>query len=232
MKHILLIEDDLRLANLVQNFLQQNSFKVSLLNSGEHAVTEIARLQPDLVLLDINLPDKDGFTICREIKQQFNNPILFLTARDSSIDHVMGLEIGADDYIIKPVDPHVLLARINLILRKVNNKDQLTKNELTFGQLTINKQARTVSLSSKPIDLTTHEFELLWLLARFAGEPQSRESIHKSMIGREYDGLDRTVDVRVSRLRKKLNDDSNKPFKLVTVWGKGYMFCPNAWDDL
>jgi len=239
MKHIVLVEDDHKLANLVQSFLQQNSFEVTVISDGENAVTDIINIQPDLLLLDIMLPNKDGFTICRELKGQFTNPILFLTAKDSSIDHVMGLELGADDYIIKPVDPHVLLARIHLILRKSselknNHLAETGNNELhkmTFGQLTIDKHQRLVQLHQQQIDLTSHEFELLWLLASCAGEPQSRESIHQQMIGREYDGLDRTVDVRISRLRKKLQDDSQKPFRIITVWGKGYLFCPDMWED-
>jgi len=158
---------------------------------------------------------------------------LFLTAKDSAIEHVMGLEMGADDYIVKPVDPHVLLARINLMLRKSDQANQQSNslNLRRFGQLTIDKSARNVSLFNQSIELTSHEFELLWLLAENAGEPLSRDDIHKKMIGREYDGLDRTVDVRVSRLRKKLNDDSDKPYRLVTVWGKGYMLCPDAWAE-
>ena len=239
MKHIVLVEDDEKLATLVQSFLQQNSFNVTVISDGEFAVEQILELQPDLLLLDIMLPNKDGFTICRELKGRFVNPILFLTAKESSIDHVMGLEMGADDYIIKPVDPHVLLARVNLILRKRNEQKETSLNsglsnhdhQMNFGQLHIDKRSRSVKLNDQSIDLTSHEFELLWLLANHAGEPQSRESIHQTMIGREYDGLDRTVDVRVSRLRKKLQDDNQKPFRIITVWGKGYMFCPDAWDQ-
>lgn len=229
------MEDDEKLANLVQSFLQQNSFVVTVISDGEQAVEQILATQPDLVLLDIMLPNKDGFTICRELKGKYTNPILFLTAKESSIDHVMGLEMGADDYIIKPVDPHVLLARVNLILRKfsaaVSPPEQQSKNthQLSFGQLTLDKHRRSVILNNTEIDLTSHEFELLWLLAENAGEPRSREAIHQAMIGREYDGLDRTVDVRVSRLRKKLHDDSDKPHRIITVWGKGYMLCPDAW---
>lgn len=229
MKKIVLVEDDERLANLVQSFLQQHSFDVTVLHSGEQATQTILRLNPDVVILDVMLPGLDGFSICREIKNQFHNPILFLTAKDSPIDHVMGLEIGADDYIIKPIDPHVLLARINLVLRR--NSERVENHScLTFGQLKIDKSARSVSLSGQLVELTSHEFELLWLLADVAGEPKSRNDIHQAMIGREYDGLDRTVDVRISRLRKKLNDDTEHPYRIVTVWGKGYMLCPNSWE--
>lgn len=233
MRHIVLVEDDDKLAQLVSTFLQQHSFEVTIINTGGKAAQTIIQQQPDLVLLDIMLPEVDGYTIFRQLQGKFSHPILFLTAKDSAIEHVMGLEMGADDYIVKPVDPHVLLARINLMLRKSEQTQAKGSNEnqCSFGQLTINKSARTVSLFEQDIELTSHEFELLWLLAQNAGEPLHRDIIHKQMIGREYDGLDRTVDVRMSRLRKKLHDDPKKPYRLVTVWGKGYMLCPDAWNE-
>ncbi len=230
MQHILLVEDDLRLSRLIQNFLQQNQFKVTLLHSGEKAVSTIMNIQPDLVILDVMLPHMDGFTICRNIRTQFAKPILFLTAKDNDFDHVRGLEIGADDYIIKPVEPHVLLARINMVLRRLKQSKPIESDILRIGQLVIDKTSRQVTLGQAHIELTSHEFELLWLLATNAGEIRSRDYIHQQMIGREYDGLDRSVDVRISRLRKKLGDNSKTPYKILTVWGKGYLFSSSAWD--
>lgn len=228
MQKIILVEDDQRLATLVQHFLHQHSFQVRVINNGLDAAEKIINDQPDLVILDVMLPEEDGFTIYRKIKKQFNNPVIFLTARDAAIDQVMGLEMGADDYIVKPVDPHVLLARINLIDRKLSKSpSQLV---LQFGQLLIDRNNFQVTLNNQVVDLTSHEFELLWLLANNAGKPQSREHIHPIILGREYDGIDRSVDVRLSRLRKKLLDDAKNPYRIVTVWGKGYMFCPSAWD--
>lgn len=231
MKHILLVEDDLRLATLIQQFLQQNNFNVSVLNSGEKAVDFILSQQPDLVILDIMLPKMDGFSICRKVRHQFSRPIIFLTAKDSDFDQVLGLEIGADDYIIKPVEPHVLLARVHMLLRRINNNKQQGKNEIIVGNLRIDKASRQVFMADKLIELTSHEYELLWLLATNAGEPQSRDYIHQQMIGREYDGLDRSVDVRISRLRKKLGDNTKLPYKIITVWGKGYLLSATAWDE-
>ena len=184
MQHILLVEDDLRLSTLIQKFLQQNNFTVSVLNTGEKAADFILSKQPDLVILDIMLPKMDGFSICRKIRHQYNKPIIFLTAKDSDFDHVSGLEIGADDYIIKPVEPHVLLARIHMVLRRVNNNNQQDLNEIIIGNLRIDKTSRQVFLADKHIELTSHEYELLWLLATHAGEPQSRDYIHQQMIGR------------------------------------------------
>ncbi|MGJ8691702.1 MAG: response regulator [Thalassotalea sp.] len=231
MKHILLVEDDLRLAQLIEQFLLKNEFKVTVLNSGEKAVDTILKKQPDLVLLDVMLPGQNGFSICRAIRDKFTNPILFLTAKDSDFDHVLGLEIGADDYLIKPVEPHVLLARINMILRRFTYHKPSQVDELVIGQLKILKRLRQVYLQDQLVELTSHEFDLLWLLASNADDIQHRESIHQQLLGREYDGFDRSVDVKISRLRKKLGDDSNNPFKIITVWGKGYLFSSAAWNS-
>ncbi|GHE86421.1 response regulator transcription factor [Thalassotalea profundi] len=228
MTHILLVEDDERLAKLIQKFLKQNNFDVTVLHSGEQAIDYIKNTPPDLAILDVMLPKVDGFSICRSVRQHFHNPILFLTAKDSDFDHVLGLEIGADDYLIKPIEPHVLLARINTRLRQ-SQPIEKPVDSIQFDELHINKAARKVLLNGKEVELTSHEFELLWLLALNAGEPQNREYIHKKMIDREYDGLDRSVDVRVSRLRKKLNDNLENPYRIITVWGKGYMLSKTAW---
>ncbi len=230
MKHILLVEDDIRLSQLVSKFLEQNGFQVSVLNQGDQAISYIQKNTLDLIILDVMLPKLDGFSICRKIRDSFDNPVIFLTAKDSDFDHVLGLEIGADDYIIKPVEPHVLLARINMLLRRQSTLKVSNIDLINFGSLSINKSSRQVTIGEQAIELTSHEFELLWLLAQHAGEPQSREYIHKKMIGREYDGLDRSVDVRISRLRKKLGDNPDNPTKVLTVWGKGYMLSKTAWE--
>ncbi|MER2491438.1 response regulator [Catenovulum sediminis] len=233
MKNIVLVEDDQKLASLIAQFLQQNRFQVQVIARGDIAIDTILNVNPDLVILDINLPGCDGFAVCRAIRNKYSGPILFLTARDSDFDHVSGLEMGADDYLIKPIEPHVLLARIHTLFRRCSgqNISQISQSSvLVFGNLKIDKQSRIVTYRNQRIELTTHEFELLLLLASKPGEVQTREYVHQKMIGREYDGLDRSVDVRVSRLRKKLHDDLNKPYKIVTVWGKGYVFSATAWD--
>ncbi|WP_206484524.1 response regulator transcription factor [Thalassotalea sp. G2M2-11] len=231
MTHITLVEDDVRLANLIQQFLESNNFSVTVLNSGENAPQLIIDSQPDLVILDVMLPKMDGFTICKRLRKSFDKPIIFLTAKDSDFDHVLGLEIGADDYIIKPVVPHVLLAHINVVLRRSSHQSSNNHQDIIVGELSILKKSRRVIYQQQAVDLTSHEFELLWLLAKNADEPLNRDYIHKQMIGREYDGLDRSVDVRISRLRKKLGDDPNNPYKIITVWGKGYLFNTNAWQQ-
>ena len=233
MQKLVLVEDDARLAKLVQSFLQQHGYRVKVLSTGENAVERILSDDPDLVILDIMLPETDGFSICRRLRPSYDKPILFLTAKDSPIDHVMGLEMGADDYIIKPIDPHVLLARIHAIGRRANAglMEKPEQQALSFDLLTIDKPSRSVTLAGESVDLTSHEFELLWLLASHAGDPLSRNHIHQTMIGREYDGLDRRFDVMISTLRKKLGDDPQNPKRIKTIWGKGYLFVADAWND-
>ncbi|WP_017444684.1 response regulator transcription factor [Gayadomonas joobiniege] len=229
MQQIVLVEDDQRLASLVKAFLIDNGFQVICFSEGKQALQAILSDPPALILLDINLPDSDGFTLCRNIRRHLNTPILFLTARDSDGDQINGLDLGGDDYLVKPVEPKVLLARVHSVLRRC--RPGLEKSErLTFGRLSIDKNSRLVEYDNQPIDLTSHEFELLCLLASHPGQVQTREFVHLKMIGREYDGLDRSVDVRISRLRKKLFDDLKKPYRIITVWGKGYLFSPTAWE--
>ncbi|WP_404396940.1 response regulator [Pseudoalteromonas phenolica] len=229
MSKIILVEDDVRLATLTAQFLKANGFEVEMIHDGADAAEQIIAMQPDIVILDIMLPNQDGFSICRAIRNEYLGPVLFLSAKDSDFDQVKGLEIGADDYVIKPVEPFVLLARLNALLRRCQNKP-VNQDSLTLGTLQIDKADRRVYLDSKEVELTSYEFDLLWTLASNAGETQSREFIYKHVVGREYDGLDRSVDVRISRLRKKLGDNLEQPFRLITVWGKGYLCSKSAWD--
>jgi len=228
MSKVILVEDDVRLATLTAQFLKANGFEVEMIHDGADAAKQIIAMQPDMVILDIMLPNQDGFSICRAIKDEYSGPILFLSAKDSDFDQVKGLEIGADDYVIKPVEPFVLLARLNALLRRCQNKPK-NQDSLSLGKLQIDKADRRVFLDSEEIELTSYEFDLLWTLASNAGETQSREFIYKHVVGRDYDGLDRSVDVRISRLRKKLGDNLEQPFRLITVWGKGYLCSKSAW---
>ena len=232
---VLLVEDDVRLANLVQEYMAQQGLRIDLEHNGSNALERIISENPDLVILDIMLPGMDGLEICRQVRPQFTGPIMMLTAKDEDIDQVVGLELGADDYVTKPVQPRVLLARIRALLRRQSNSggagaSETDSQQLEFGKLKINAGAQEVMYDSKEIDCTTNEFKLLWLLAKNAGHVMSRDDILESLRGIGYDGLDRSVDVRVSRLRKKLDDDATHPYKIKTVWGKGYLFVRDAWD--
>lgn len=230
MSRILLVEDDQRLAGLVQSFLQQNGFVVQVCDNGLQAEQHARDFAPELIVLDLMLPGLDGFAVCRALRAWFKQPILMLTAKQSDIDQVLGLELGADDYVIKPVEPRVLLARINALLRRTQNSMTADQQKLEFGRLKMNQSAREAYYDNQLVELTSYEFDLLWMLAKHAGQTVRREAIHKQIIGREYDGLDRTVDVRVSHLRRKLGDNAETPFRIKTVWGKGYLFVADAWN--
>jgi len=236
---ILLIEDDARLAELTATYLEQNGLRVAIEERGDRALERFGREKPRLVLLDLLLPGKDGLTICRELRRVHDVPILILTARDTDLDHVIGLEAGADDYVMKPVDPMVLLARVRALMRRAERAAPAggggggggeRKQDLTLGSLRISESSREVWLRGQPVALTTQEFELLSLLAHRAGELVSRDEVFRTMRGIDYDGLDRSIDGRVSKLRRKLGDDATAPTRIKTVWGKGYLLVPDAWE--
>jgi DNA-binding response OmpR family regulator len=226
---ILLVEDDLRLSELVSRYLQNNGFHVTIVNNGETVLEQVQREHPDLVILDIGLPGKDGFSICRQLRPIYSEPILILTAREDDIDHVLGLELGADDYVIKPVEPRVLMARINALIRRSRSSRSVEPRKLRFGTLLINAASRLVSLNDQPVTLSSNEFDLLVHLATRAGEVQSRDALYRELFGREYDGIDRLLDVRISHLRRKLGDEADNSARIKTVWGQGYLFVPDAW---
>jgi two-component system OmpR family response regulator/two-component system response regulator RstA len=194
-------------------------------------LAQFARVRPRIVLLDLMLPGMDGLSICREMRKQFDGPILIFTAKDTDIDQVIGLEAGADDYVCKPADPIVVLARTRALLRRAEQSDstQGRRDDIVLGGLRISEASQQVWLDGQAITLTTQEFELLVLLARRSGHVLSREEIYRSIRGIEYDGMDRSIDGRISRLRKKLNDDADAPTRIKTVWGKGYLLAPDAW---
>jgi two-component system OmpR family response regulator/two-component system response regulator RstA len=231
---ILLVEDDARLAELTAEYLAKNDFTVAVEARGDSAEARILVEQPDLVILDVMLPGKDGFEVCRAVRPQYRGVILMLTARDEDFDQILGLEMGADDYIAKPVQPRVLLARIKALLRRLpvasNSSGSGDAEALLFGQFRISQATRTASLADAGIDLTTAEFDLLWLLASHAGNVLSRDDLLQELRGIGFDGLDRSIDARISRLRKKLNDDPENPTRIKTVRGKGYLFSKHDWN--
>src|SRR5882757_7574849 len=206
---ILLVEDDVRLAELVRGYLESNGFCVAVESRGDGVAQRALRESPDLIVLDLGLPGQDGLTVCKQLRPEYANPILILTARDNDIDHVLGLELGADDYVVKPVDPRVLLARINALLRRSRPQAAMARKPLQFGQLLINVVSRSVNLNGHSIALSSSEFDLLVYLAAHAGEIQSREALFKNLYKREYDGLNRMLDISVSRLRRKLGDEAD-----------------------
>lgn len=223
--HILVVEDDASLAQWIADFLTENNYQVSIANRGDAAIQLVEDDTPDLLILDVNLPGLNGFEVCKAIRKFYSNPVLMLTARGDEQDEVSGLEVGASDYLIKPVRPKALLARLRTLLRR----DEASLSCLTFGKLRIDADNRTVSLAEQSLQLSSNEFDLIWLLASHAGEVMLREDIISQMRGIEYDGFDRSIDILISRIRKKLNDNSTQPFLIKTVRGKGYLFANDAW---
>lgn len=231
---ILIVEDDQRLAELTQEYLQSNGLQVAIESDGARAAARILKEQPDMVVLDLMLPGEDGLSICRKVRGQFAGPILMLTARTDDMDEVLGLEMGADDYVCKPVRPRVLLARIRALLRRSEGGDAPLENQrrLEFGPLVIDSAMREAWLRGASVELTSAEFDLLWLLAANAGRILSREEIFTALRGIEYDGQDRSIDVRISRIRPKIGDDPMHPRLIKTVRSKGYLFVAEAAAEL
>jgi DNA-binding response OmpR family regulator len=230
-KRIVLVEDDKVLAEAVSKYLSHEGYAMEVINDGAVAVSEIIAQQPDLVILDIMLPGKDGLTICKEVRPRYAGYILMFTAREDEIDQIVGLEIGADDYLIKPVKPRYLLAKIKAFLRRdpARQASAVPSVTLNFDDLTINLEERSVLLAGEAINLTSAEFDLLVILAQNAGMVMSRDEIMRHLSGNHYDGLDRTIDNKISLLRKKLGDDATAPFRIKTVRLKGYVLIPGAW---
>ncbi len=227
--HILLVEDDTSLAEWILDYLAAHGYRLSHISRGDQALEVIQKLQPDLLILDVMLPNKNGFDICKESRLFYANPILMLTACAEEADEILGLELGANDYVSKPVKPRVLLARVKALLRR-DIIEQPVATTLIFGQLRIVESTKAVFLNGEPISITSNEFEVLWLLASQAGRVISREELVTQLRGIEYDGMDRSIDIRISRLRKKLHDNTAQPFRIKTIWAKGYLFAADAWE--
>lgn len=236
MNKIVYVEDDPEVGALISQYLGKHDIEVVVEPRGDRAQEVILRENPELVLLDIMLPGKDGMTLCRDLRGQWNGPIVLLTSLDSDMNHILSLEMGASDYILKTTPPAVLLARLRLHLRQragaTTQAAPLTPHKaLRFGTLSIDPVNRQVLLGGAEIALSTADFDLLWELATHAGHIMDRDALLKNLRGVSYDGLDRSVDVAISRLRKKLLDNATEPYRIKTVRNKGYLFAPHAWEN-
>jgi DNA-binding response OmpR family regulator len=220
---VLLVEDDLRLAALTREYLEGHGVAVTHLADGRLGLDEASRTRFDAVLLDLMLPGKDGLEVCRELRTRSDVPILVLTARGEEADRVLGLELGADDYLPKPFSPRELLARIRAVTRRARGRAGPTRSVLQVGGLVVDPGARRVTVNGKEIALTGYEFALLEALARRAGRILSREQLMELAKGNAEESFDRSVDVHVSRLRQKLGDDPKRPRLIKTVRGAGYL---------
>jgi DNA-binding response OmpR family regulator len=228
MYRVLLVEDDARLAELITEYLSGYEFSVELVTRGDQALDRFQALAPDVVVLDLMLPGLDGMLVCRQIRDVSDVPILILTAREDSYDEVSGLEQGADDFVNKPVQPRVLLARLRALLRRAQGKSGVDARVLEFGTLRISTTDRSVTWRGQPCVLSNTEYKLLLVLAESAGRVLSRDALLKKMRGIEFDGLDRSIDNSISKLRRKFDDGDSE--KIKTVWGEGYLFSPAAWN--
>ena len=228
MYRVMLVEDDARLAELVTEYLSGYEFAVEQVTRGDVALDRFKELAPDVVILDLMLPGLDGMVVCRQIRDQSDVPILILTAREDSYDEVSGLEQGADDFVNKPVQPRVLLARLRALLRRTQAKSGIDSRVLQFGALRIVTSDRSVVWRGQPCVLSNTEYKLLLVLAEAAGRVLSRDALLKKMRGIEFDGLDRSIDNCISKLRRKFDDAESE--KIKTVWGEGYLFSPSAWN--
>jgi len=227
MYRVLLVEDDPRLADLVTEYLSGYEFSVDLVTRGDAALDRFKEVKPDIVVLDLMLPGMDGMVVCRRIRDVSDVPILILTAREDTYDEVSGLEQGADDFVNKPVQPRVLLARLRALVRRTQPRTGDTR-VLEFGELRIMTDDRSVSWRDQPCVLSNTEYKLLLVLAEAAGRVLSRDELLKKMRGIEFDGLDRSIDNCISKLRRKFDDHQSE--KIKTVWGEGYLFSPSAWN--
>lgn len=222
---LLMIEDDNDLSSMIAEYLGNNGMQVTTSPDATKGLNTLSQDQFDAVILDIMLPDLDGFEVCRRIRAVSPIPILMLTARGDELDRIVGLELGADDYLPKPFNPRELLARLRAILRRTSGAlNQHDETTLHFGQLEIDPSARLVRLHGEPRNLTGHQFELLWVLAKNAGRVLSRERLMDMVRGEELEAFDRSIDVHISRIRAAIEDDPKHPSRIITIRGTGYFF--------
>ena len=220
---ILVVEDEASIASFVALYLKNAGYKVRTVSTGSAALTHVAAETPALIILDLMLPDLDGIEICRRIRKSSDVPILMLTARDEDVDKIIGLEVGADDYLTKPFNPRELVARVKSVLRRSAPERRLEESELHHGELSINSGRREVKVGEEEIQLAPKEFDLLWELLDHKGLVLTRDQLLERVWGYTFAGDTRTVDVHVRQLRRKLGDAS----PIVTVWGVGYKVGPD-----
>ena len=221
---ILLVDDDPNIRQLVRLYLEKEGFDVTEADRGDTALKEFKAAPPNLMLLDVMLPGMDGWQVCREVRKVSNIPIIMLTAKDETFDKVLGLKLGADDYVVKPFDAKELVARIKAVIRRYQNGGESTEKELAFPGLTINMSQYTVTYMGKEMDMPPKELELLYFLASHPGMVFTREQLLEQVWGYDYFGDSRTVDVHVKRLREKLSGGEAMGWQIKTVWGVGYKF--------
>jgi two-component system phosphate regulon response regulator OmpR len=222
-ERILLVEDDARLADMLLEYLGQAGFGVTVAPLGATALEKLSDAQYDAVVLDLMLPDMDGLNVCRQLRAKYDTPVLMLTARGDAVDRIVGLELGADDYLPKPFEPRELVARLRAIMRR-RVRGTTDEKSARFGRLELDTAARAVRLDGKPCELTGYQFDLLVALAKNSGRVLSREVLMDLVKGEEFESFDRSIDVHISRIRSVIEDNPKKPRRIITVRAAGYVF--------
>jgi len=219
---ILVVDDDRNIADLIRLYLEKEMFEVKTAHSGRTALDEFRLWTPDLVILDIMLPEIDGYEICKQIRKVSSIPVIMLTARGETFDKVLGLELGADDYLVKPFEPKELTARVKAVLRRTMNPENIVE-EIVYPQLVINKSDYSITYQGKKADIPPKELELFYFLASHPNQVFTRDQLLEKLWGYDFMGDTRTVDVHVKRLREKFGDEAGR-WEIKTVWGVGYKF--------
>ena len=221
-ERILVVDDDYNIADLIRLYLEKEMYEVKTIYSGKAALDEFHSWTPDLIILDIMLPEIDGYELCKQIRKVSSIPIIMLTARGETFDKVLGLELGADDYLVKPFEPKELTARVKAVLRRTNSFDG-TAEEVVYPQLVINKSDYSITFQGNKADIPPKELELFYFLASHPNQVFTREQLLEKLWGYDFVGDTRTVDVHVKRLREKFSDEMGR-WEIKTVWGVGYKF--------
>ena len=225
MYNVLIADDNLQIVSILKEYCKKNNFNVTLAHDGEETLEKIRNNKFDIVLLDIMMPKKNGFDVCKEVRTFSNVPIIMITARGEDFERIMGLETGADDYIVKPFSPGEVIARIHAILRRVIPNENINQEKIfSYDNLTINFSDFTVKISDENVFLTKKEIELLWLLSTNRNKVFTRENLLDSIWGYDYFGDSRTVDSHIKRLRAKLDNYEHETWNIKTIWGVGYKF--------
>ena len=229
LEKILIVDDDKALCDLIKRYLTENGYITLTANDGGEMYQQLEQVTPDLIIMDLMLPGDDGLTLAKEIRSKGNTPIIILSARGDEVDRIVGLEVGADDYLPKPFNPRELLARIRSVLRRTHTNQAQESNdteEIVFGDFRVQPQSRQLFINNEEVVLTSGEFTLLEVFVSNPNRLLNRDSLLQLLKGYEHQPYDRSIDVRITRLRKKIEPDPSKPTYIRTIWGEGYMFNP------
>jgi len=224
MAKILIVDDNKQITSILEEYAKKEGYSTQIARDGQEAIREFEKINPDIILLDVMMPKMDGFEVCREIRKKSNVPILMITARGEDFERIMGLDIGADDYIVKPFSPPEVMARVRAILRRLNPGEEKKQSILALHNLEINLDEYRVSVAGQPVSLTKKEIEILWTLASNRNRVFSRDHLLNSVWGYDYFGDTRTVDSHIKRLRAKLDPYEKDGWEIKTIWGVGYKF--------